>query len=194
MIGRFVYKVQVHSWGIKPVDKLKLNRWQSGQVSDEAQCLKILGLIVSIPKALLGSSWIRAEYTSSSLKINVSISLNSVLALIQSMNEDGWVKTEWNYLLSKSSFFVSIKSKVFPRIWVGQLTSYNKLNWKHISQNASSSVEIPVKMSQLMFGRLKSLNNITLKDGWNWDKWWERDSICDSVGGWGKYTMQISIW
>jgi len=67
------------------------------------------------------------------------------------------------------------------------------LNWKHISQKASSIAEIPVKVSQLMFGRLKSRNNIILVDGWNWDKWWERDSICDSVGSGGRYTMQIIV-
>ena len=41
---------------------------------------------------------------------------------------------------------------------------------KYVSQNASSTAEVPESVPQLIFDRLKSPNNIMLEDDGNWDK------------------------
>ena len=64
---------------------------------------------------------------------------------------------------------------------------------KQISQNALATAEFPQRVSQLISSRLKLPNSIMLQDGGNWDKWLERDWICNRVGLGGKYTTHIIV-
>ena len=81
-----------------PVDKHRLNRWNKGWLSKEAQWLRTLGLIVLMPVALLGFNWLKAEYILSSIKLS---EFNICSYLDEKLHLCVWELEEVKWILNK---------------------------------------------------------------------------------------------